>query len=36
MIKEEENYDGKCRNTYGDKWRRPPSTMVNNVYKGQL
>lgn len=36
MINEEENQDSKLRNTYNDKWRRPPSNIVNNGYKGQL
>ena len=36
MINEEQTMDSKYRNTYGDKWRRPESNVVNNVYKGQL
>jgi hypothetical protein len=36
MINEEQTADGKYRNMYGDKWRRPDSHAVNSVYKGQL
>lgn len=36
MLRKEEEFDNQKRNKYGQKWRRPPSNIVQKSCRDQI